>query len=104
MKIREALTDENISYREFYDMLSEYDDANWDEVNSTDTIKSYIKDMIDQDIAVSHILEAIESDDCDTDDWKIWLGNSMETPEAICSKQELLDALGISDDELDCEI
>jgi antitoxin component HigA of HigAB toxin-antitoxin module len=104
MKIKEALVNEEISYRDFYSALQDKCIGDWDNVNSTDTIRSYITDMMKNGIHISHILEALEQNESEFDDWHIWLGNSMETPEPINSKQDLLNALGISEEDLEEEI
>lgn len=104
MKIKEALIDESVSYRDFHSALMDQGIGYWDNVNSTDTIQSYIQDMIKEGVRVSHILEAIEQNDSEFDDWKIWLGNSMLTPEPINSKEALLEALGLEDHELETEL
>lgn len=89
MTIKQAM--ETMNFDDFYNAVLELN-GNWDEVNSTDTIKMYINDMMSQGINVSHILEAIEEYN-PTEMWRIWLGNSMETPEPITTNQELVDAL-----------
>lgn len=104
MKISEVVINEEVSYRDFYEALQEQGIGDWDNINSTDTIKSYIKEKIDEDIFVSHILEAIEQNSSEYDDWSIWLGNSMETPSPINSKQDLVDALGLSEEDLEIEL
>ena len=98
--IKKALRDDNVSYREFYSALQDTGLGFWDNVNGTDNIKDYIIEMIGEDITVSHILAALESEESNTDDWKIWLGNSMETPEPINSKEDLIEALGISMEDM----
>jgi len=51
-------------------------------------------------VFVSHILSAIEQSASEFDDWAIWLGNSMTTPEPINSKEGLFKALGLDADAL----
>lgn len=104
MKIYEALIDENVGYQEFYKALQDEGTGYWDGVNSTDTIQSYINDMMRNGVLVSHILKALEDNESEYDDWAIWLGDSMETPTPINSKQDLVDALGLSGEDLDREI
>jgi hypothetical protein len=101
MTIREAIHDESVSYSDFRCFLNESGCGDWDQVNSTDNVRNYCCDMIKQGIAVSHIVAALEQHDLYVDDWKIWLGNSMETPEPISDKEELAEALSLSDEELD---
>jgi hypothetical protein len=98
--IKKALVDENISYRNFYSALRDVEVGNWDNVNSTDIMYDYINEMMRKGIFVSHILKAIEENDNYFDDWAIWLGNSMEVPEPINGKEDLLEALELSEDDL----
>ena len=50
MTIKQAIKDDNISFDKFYDTLSYNEIGYWDEVNHTEIIKDYIKDMIDKDL------------------------------------------------------
>ena len=106
MKIKDALIDEDIDYREFKSMLQDAGIGDWDSINSTEVIEAYIAEMMPQGIHVSHMLKALETaDQAGNDDWHVWLGNSMETPTPINSKQDLLTALGIwEEEELEQEI
>jgi hypothetical protein len=104
MKIREALENGNVSYRDFYSALQDADIGAWDDINSTDIIHDYLNDMIQQGVRVSHIVEALENNDSEYDDWCIWLGNSMETPNPINSKQDLIDALQLDEEDLNMDI
>lgn len=101
MKIREALLNDNIGVLELYSALIDADMGNYDNVNSTEIIKEYIADMISKDINVLHMVKAIEDEVSKYDLWEVWLGNSMETPTPINTKQELLDALSIEEEDLD---
>ena len=67
-----------------------------DGVNSEETIKQYCKEKIDEGIHVSHIIEALENNPSEEELYKIWLGNSMNTPEPIKTKKQLLEALNIN--------
>lgn len=98
MTIKEALLNRNISFDKLYNALSQDDLGDWNSVNSTDIIKQYTEEMIEKDIQVEHIVEALEQG-CSTDVWKIWLGNSMETPQPVTTKEELVDALSLEDEE-----
>lgn len=100
LTIKKALKNDEITYREFYSAIQEKGLGNWDNINSADTIQDYITYMMKQGVRVSHILEALEQNESEFDDWSIWLGNSMETPSPINSKQDLIDALGLDEDEL----
>ena len=105
MKIKDALIDDTIDYREFNSMLQEADIGDWDSINSTEVIEMYIAEMMPQGIHVSHILKALEQEESEYEDWHIWLGNSSETPTPINSKQDLLTALGVwEEEELEQEI
>jgi len=93
-KTMEMLNDNNISFDEFYNFLSQNELGYWDEVNSRDIIEMYINEKINEGIIVSHMLEALEENlNCNV--FSVWLGNSMETPYAIETKNELLEALDI---------
>ena len=104
MTIKQAIKDDNISFDKFYDTLSYNEIGYWDEVNDTEIIKNYIIDMIRDDIWVSHILVAIENEYSEHDLWNIWLGNSMETPEPINTKEDLVEALNLQDEDLEKEL
>lgn len=50
------------------------------------------------------MLKALETEYCESEQWKIWLGNSMETPSPINTKEDLVEALGLSEEDLEKEI
>ena len=102
--IKKALNNDNVEYREFYNALLQESIGDWDSINSTDVIQEYLCEKIKEGIHVSHIVEALEKEYSKYEDWSIWLGNSMETPTPINSKQDLIEALGLEDDELEQEI
>ena len=56
----------------------------------------YINDMNSGGINVSHIEEVLENNPSREELYGIWLGNSMNTPTPINTKQDLIDALEIS--------
>lgn len=49
-------------------------------------------------IRVSHMLAALEQSDADN--FIVWLGESAETPVPINTKEELIDVLGLTLDEI----
>lgn len=102
--IKDLLEDEEVSYKDFRYHLMDKDLGNWDEINSTDTIQDYIIDQIKEGVHVSHILSEIETETSITGDWQIWLGNSQETPTPINSKEELVEALDLEEEDLLTEI
>ena len=104
MTIKQAMEDNNIDFDKFYDTLSYNEIGYWDEVNDTEIIKEYIKDMIDKDIDVSHILRAIEKEYSEYDLWEIWLGNSMETPKPINTKEDLAKAINLQEEHYETEL
>lgn len=104
MKIKNALKNESISYRDFYSALQNKSIGNWDDINSTDIIQEYVFDMMKQGVHVGHIVTALEENYSKHDDWCIWLGNSMETPTPINSKQDLVDALQLDEEDLNKNI
>lgn len=87
--------DDSISFNEFHNLIRDLDEGDWDNVNSEDIIKQYISEKSKDGIQVSHILKAIEEEPSREELYEIWLGNSMETPTPINTKQDLLTALGI---------
>lgn len=98
MKYENMINDDNISFDDFYTILRDDEIGNWDSINSEEIIKEYCCKQIKEGIHVSHILEALEKHpgaEC----YRIWLGNSMETPEPINTKQQLYDALEINEVE-----
>ena len=97
--IREAIEDNSVSLIDFYNALHDIEIGNWDGINSRDIIEQYLCEMIPQGIVVSHIVEALEKSWADI--FAIWLGDSAETPEPIETKEDLVEALEIDDEELD---
>ena len=95
-KIIELLNDDETSFDTFYQYLRSEDTGEWDGVNSEETIKQYCTEKIDEGIHVSHIIEALENNPSEEELYKIWLGNSMNTPEPIKTKKQLLEALNIN--------
>ena len=104
MKIKEAIQNKDIEFYSLYEALINQDFGNFDNVNRTEIIQEYIKDMISKGVSVFHMLKAIEDNISKYDLWEVWLGNSMETPTPINSKEELVDALGLEGEDLDLEI
>ena len=74
--------------------------GDWENINDRETIIGYVKEKIEEDVCVAHILEAVESNPHDKL-FHIWLGNSMETPSPIKTKEDLVEALGLSYEDLD---
>jgi hypothetical protein len=102
--IKEALDNNEIEFNDFYNALQEKEIGYWDSINSEDIIHEYIDDMMDRGVQVSHILKAIEENPSDQELYSIWLGNSMETPEPINTKEDLVNALELDDDGLQQKI
>lgn len=100
MTIKQALSDDGVGYYELYDYLLENDIGYWNDVNSTEILYDYINDMMREGYRVSHILAAMENEVCETEDWHIALDNSMNTPTPIKTKEDLTDALYLSDEQL----
>ena len=98
--VKSALLDDEVDYRSFYETLLESNLGSWDNVNGTDTIQDYIHEKMQEDIRVSHIVTALEENESVTGDWAIWLGNSMETPTPINTKEDLVEALGLGENDL----
>lgn len=87
--------DDSVSFNEFYNILRDLDEGDWDNVNSEEVILQYAIEKAKEGIKVSHILRVIEEEPSKEELYKIWLGNSLETPTPINTKQDLLEALGI---------
>tara|TARA_B110001469_G_C9550109_1_gene272967 strand:+ start:215 stop:523 length:309 start_codon:yes stop_codon:yes gene_type:complete len=87
--------DDSINFDEFYTFCSDNSigDNMWDEINSEEIILQYIREMAEKGVIVSHILKAIESNHSMTEIYNIDLGNSMNTPQPIETKKELLEIL-----------
>lgn len=90
---KEMIADDDISFGEFYNDLRELEIGNWDEVNSEEIIRQYITEKSNEGYNVSHILKAIEENPSSEELYAIWLGNSMETPIPINTKEELYNIL-----------
>lgn len=99
MTVREALKNEKVDYRSFYQGLMDASLGYWDGVNSKETILMYINDMVQEGVLVWHMLKAVQENPTPTEDYVVWLGNSMLTPEPIYTKLDLLNGLGLDEDE-----
>ena len=97
MKYKDMIKDDNISFDVFYTKLRDSDLGDWDRINNEDIIKQYCSEMSLKGIHISHILKAIEDNPSNQELYAIWLGNSMETPEPINTKQQLYDALEVEE-------
>ena len=95
MLIRQKMNDPKIHFWDFYNFLQEKDIGNWDDVNSEEIITQYVTEKMKEGIHVSHILKAIEENPSRYQTYRIWLGNSMETPTPINTKKDLVEALDI---------
>lgn len=89
--MQEMVNNPEIDFDTMYDQLRDDDIGFWDGINSREIIEGYISEMMTEGIIVSHMLKALEESDADI--FQVWLGNSMETPTPIESKQDLMDAL-----------
>lgn len=92
IRLNQLLNDNNISLDDMYQTALEEDLGFLDGINSREIIEMYITEKMQEGIIVSHILKALENSDADL--FSIWLGNSMETPEPIKTKNDLKQALG----------
>jgi hypothetical protein len=98
MKIEDI---KKLPFQDAYDLLQEHDIGNWDAVNDKGIIISYCTDMMEKGVIVSHIIKALEDNESDEDLYNIWLGNSMNTPTPINTVNDLIEALEISDNDLE---
>ena len=96
-KYASMINDNTISFDDFYTHLRDLEEGDWDSINNEDIIKQYVYEMSLKGISVSHILEALETNESSQDLYRIWLGNSMETPEPINNKLDLFEALGLGE-------
>jgi len=92
---KQLIEDKNVSFDNMYEQLQEKEYGDWDNINDEDIIRQYCKEQIDSGIQVSHILEVLETKPSSKEIYAIWLGNSLETPNPIETKQELTEGLGI---------
>ena len=101
--IRQILDDNSKDTSDLYRFVSGTENYNkhCDSLNDREVIEMYITEMMQEGVHVSHILRALEESNADF--FEIWLGNSMETPRPINTKQELVDFLEFTDEELDTE-
>ena len=104
MKIKYAISDNKISWANFFNTLSNLEIGCWDNVNPTYIIEEYIEKMHMIGVNVGHIEEALATQSPEHEHWMIWLGNSMETPFPINTKQDLVDALELTDEDLEQEL
>ena len=89
-----------MGFEEAYCFLQEKDIGFWDNVNDVEIIREYCKEQISKGIPISHILQVLENNESNKDLYEIWLGNSMSIPSPINNIDELLDALGLTKEEL----
>lgn len=92
------LWNDQCTFDEFCQYINNMGD--WNNVNDRETIRNYVKEKIEEDVCVAHILEAIENNPYDNL-FCICLCNSMETPAPIRTKADLVEALGLSYEDLD---
>lgn len=94
------LDDKNVSFEQFYSLLYESGLGYWDNVNCKETVLSYVIEKIKEDVCVSHILSAVEENPfCKY--FNISLCYSAETPKPIETKYQLIEALGLTFEDLD---
>lgn len=93
-KIKEMLEDDT-DFRDFYAFLREDDIGCWDMVNSEETVKNYISEMMNKGFHVSNLLKAIEENPSTEELYCVWLGSTLKTPTPINTKKDLVEALGI---------
>lgn len=93
IRIDEIVEDDSIDLEEMYSIVIDEDLGFIDGVNHRETIEMYINDMVQEGIMVSHMLVALENSNADL--FEVWLGNSMETPDPIETKERLREALGL---------
>lgn len=92
VRLNELVEDEGVSLDDMFSIAIDEGLGFIDGVNDREIIEMYISEKMLEGIRVSHILRAIE--DSDSYYFEIWLGNSMETPEPIETKERLMEALG----------
>ena len=95
VEIYKMLKNDDVSFDTLYNFLQDNEIGNLDSVNCEDMIKQYCYEMIEKGVHVSHIVEALETHPSDTEMYSIWLGNSMETPTPINTKEDLVEALEV---------
>ena len=93
------LDDESVSFQEFYNLLYSEGIGDWNNVNDRETIKQYIKEQIDEDVCISHMLEVLEKSDAEY--FEVTLDCSSNIPVRISDKYKLLFALGLISEDLD---
>jgi len=77
---------------EVFNFLNQYDLT--DGVETQESIRDYVCDIVQKRVKVSHILEVMEANS-EIELFKVDLGNSMCMPEAIYEVADLLDAVGL---------
>lgn len=93
VQVKKMLNDPNVSFKDFYDFLRDKEWGYWDGVNQEYIINQYVSEMRSQGIRVAHIITAMEKHPSKEELYRIWLGNSMETPTPINTKRDLFNAL-----------
>lgn len=93
IRLNELVKDCSIDLEKMYSIALEEDLGFLDGINDREVIEMYITEKMKEGIIVGHILEAIEENPS-VELFSIWLGNSMETPSPIRTKEELKEALG----------
>lgn len=97
MTIFDMINNDEVTFEQFYTCCMDNDLGDWDNVNSTNIIYDYINEQMRDGTVVSHILRELETESSSKELWKIWLGNNMETPKPINSKEDLANALGLEE-------
>lgn len=91
-RLNELVKDASIDLEEMYSIVIDEDIGFLDGINNREIIEMYIDEKMQEGIRVSHMLQILESSNADL--FEVWLGNSMETPEPIETKERLKEALG----------
>lgn len=92
VEVYQMLHDIEVDLDHLWSRVSEGDIGFADGINDREIIEMYISEQVSEGISVSHMLVALE-ENYDTDYFQVWLGNSMETPEPIRTKRELIEAI-----------
>lgn len=92
VRLNQLINDSSVDLDQMYQIALDEDLGFLDGINDREIIEMYIAEKMQEGIIVSHMLKALE--DSDERLFEVWLGNSMETPEPITSKERLREALG----------
>lgn len=104
VQIKILLESDKVDYDYFFKLLKENKIGNWNDIITTEDIKSHIISKIIQRINVSALLSVVEQKNHETKHWIYNIENPKSAPIPINSKRALTNALGLKETDLKREL